>query len=909
MPEYAPMEQDEGLNVHDVLDGTVPIDLSHAGGEFQQLLEEDLRPKTKKRMDTRTRHNRVLLRNQGFTSQLEGMVDAYLNWCEAIGVSGKGVAAPLPTESVVQGSYLVQVVDVYETYQASVPLLEGSQGIAASLIEQGLLPSAPYTPTVAFTTRAMELYRTSHLRCPHLAIQPFVKGLCDLHAVPFRPYLSRQFSIAYDLYLSIRGAVDARVQAALERDTPEWRLKHACPACTHKLHGEDQLIFDMLVTMDGNDSLKRILRRGPAEEDEDGELAPGVSRELRDDRQVGGDYYLSRERVDKWAKELLEEMLPAGKEADEGEELNPCADRWKNMVNELTARMWGIFDETGAFLALCRHGFVLVVADMVQSGELAKYPLSVVESLLDAFGARIGGGYDIGCKFGKTLDRSVLGPLARDLEYTALVGSFHGHAHNRLCQLSFLAKYVKGMGLEDLEGCERFFSKSNALAPSVRYASVFHRKQRIHEFIKHMDKMDTYQNLSEFLINNYKQAIDLINGQPALDKQMADQHVASVAIFEQWLAEEREYLQGLSKEPLQETLQMEYYQRLVNLDASQKTLDAALAVWFDIIPETHGGRDFTASKETQRRHALENHQKDTTIVQGLETKLGIVARWTPMSAEWGEAATMVTKRRYQRCLDTLEGLVVSRMFELTKMNMSQTGYKLRKHIGNALKARSQAVRTALEKYNAAAKALSPPRAELSWDMVVEYAFLADFDLLSDTREDVRERPWATPAARILMDQYFNIQRAHEEIKCLNIEIPRLVTYIRDEEAFLKDREDVIGATDSALAHQITMQRERLERFNALHMRRLRKLARLRGFTGSLVPGTSIESTPVAQDSLDVQMDGGENLAVDDGHGEVDAFDNGGGDGEDDDDDDGDGDNDDDMLAELAHAVLQIASDI
>lgn len=41
------------------------------------------------------------------------------------------------------------------------------------------------------------------------------------------------------------------------------------------------------------------------------------------------------------------------------------------MINELTARMWGIFDETGIFLALCRHGFVLVVADMVQSGELS----------------------------------------------------------------------------------------------------------------------------------------------------------------------------------------------------------------------------------------------------------------------------------------------------------------------------------------------------------------------------------------------------------------------------------------------------------------------------------------------------------------------------------------------------------
>jgi hypothetical protein len=123
----------------------------------------------------------------------------------------------------------------------------------------------------------------------------------------------------------------------------------------------------------------------------------------------------------------------------------------------------------------------------------------MVEVLLDALGDGLGIGYDIGCKFAGTVDRSSLGPLARQLKYKSLVGAFHGHAHNRLCQLDFLATYVKGLGLEDLEGCERFFGKSNALAPSLRYASVFHRQQRIVEFMRHMDTFDTYQNLSKFI--------------------------------------------------------------------------------------------------------------------------------------------------------------------------------------------------------------------------------------------------------------------------------------------------------------------------------------------------------------------------------------------------------------------------
>ena len=54
----------------------------------------------------------------------------------------------------------------------------------------------------------------------------------------------------------------------------------------------------------------------------------------------------------------------------EDADYNPCADRWKNMKDDITKRMWAIFDETGIFLALRRHGFSLVIADMVQSGEL-----------------------------------------------------------------------------------------------------------------------------------------------------------------------------------------------------------------------------------------------------------------------------------------------------------------------------------------------------------------------------------------------------------------------------------------------------------------------------------------------------------------------------------------------------------
>lgn len=50
---------------------------------------------------------------------------------------------------------------------------------------------------------------------------------------------------------------------------------------------------------------------------------------------------------------------------------------------------------------------------------------------------------------------------------------------------------------------------------------------------------------------------------------MHDQNIANVGVFDKWLAEERVYLLNLRREPLQETLVMEYWQKLVNLGASE----------------------------------------------------------------------------------------------------------------------------------------------------------------------------------------------------------------------------------------------------------------------------------------------------------------------------------------------------
>ncbi|KAJ7701088.1 hypothetical protein B0H17DRAFT_1157764 [Mycena rosella] len=581
-------------------------------------------------------------------------------------------------------------------------------------LDSGLIPCAPWKPALAIATRVLELYRVARLRCPNLSVQGWVKTLSDIQARAFKPYQVQQFTICFDLYLEILQNVDARVQKVLGRDAPDWRLKNCCPACTYKLDGEDKLIFEMLATCDGNDSLKRVLRK------------------------------------------------------EQG--------RWKNMSEEITARMWGIFDETGIFLSLCRHGFVLLIADMVKSGELAKYSLAISDALMDAFGEDTGLGYDIGCGFETTIKNSPLGPKAKRLNFRMLVGSFHGHAHNQMCQLRYLATYVLGLGIEDLEGCE----------------SVYHRKQAIATYAAHVDTFETYVNLSTFLVKNYEQSLAILETETSLQFAMAQAGISGKDEFVRQLEEERTYLQSLSKEPEAETQQMDYYQRLVNIEARKKKFD-----------EVFG--EGSKANGVAKRHARENYDKAHNAVQEMEEMLQIETRWTPGGEEWNAAVTLVVTRRYRLCVNKLEELVLKRLFELTKMNMSQTGYKLRKHIAKALQVRSKTIRAALARYN-------------------------------------------------LMDSFFRIERAKEKIPRLNIEIRRLITYIRDERIFLLAKEAEVMETDLHMAYFIRKYCNRRGRFDDNHMTRLRVMKKKLGsrFTGTLEPG--VRRTEAVELDVEDEMD-------------------------------------------------------
>ncbi|KAG1733292.1 hypothetical protein EDB19DRAFT_1831013 [Suillus lakei] len=365
--------------------------------------------------------------------------------------------------------------------------------------------------------------------------------------------------------------------------------------------------------------------------------------------------------------------------------------------------------------------------DMIQSRELAMYPLAVVARMLDVFGENLGGGYDIGCQFKTTLNNSSLGPLVHSLHHTCLVG----------------------LGIKDLETCERTFSKSNSLASALHYASIFHHQQAIDSYFDHDDDFEVYGNLSNFLHSNYQQALNiLVNGNAILLKVMQDLRVGDDSMFE--------------------------YGILVEDIASYYTQVRS-----------------TRKAESVRCHAVEDYERNLKLVQLLECKLEVTTRWVLEDVDWQNVGKLIVNRRYQRALDHLEGLVVACIFELMKMNRAGTGYKLWKYIAKALQTCSVAIRSALNSYNAIASATSTPRQTLQWEEVVNYTFLADFDLLRNACADVCE--------------------------------------------------DQLKFSSPALANQLAIHCNTRGWFNACHLKRLHNISMLPGFSGTLVPGLSMHT--------------------------------------------------------------------
>ncbi|KAF7297865.1 hypothetical protein HMN09_01007300 [Mycena chlorophos] len=335
-------------------------------------------------------------------------------------------------------------------------------------------------------------------------------------------------------------------------------------------------------------------------------------------------------------------------------------------------------------------------------------------------------------------------------------------------------------------------------------------------------------SVASLLVSKYKHALEVLDSREGLEKAMVELGVKERGEFEQWLAQEKEALKRLSKEPEEETLHMEYYQKLVNLRDAEATVAKIRTAAIVVFPSDDHPDFAQLAKDTRR--ALE-------VVHELELRLeiGVDQRWHPGTEQWDAAATLVSERRYRRALDALQA---GGDFPLAGTDEDQDGWDWPSETS------SPATTTA-------ARAMDPPRSTMTWDQVVNYAFIADFDLLRLGRNDIRDCAWTRAGAREAMDQHFRILRAEEERKRLDVEIRRLVTHMRDEDQFLLHHERRLEAAGMlARAYQVRKQRSLKSRFSAIHMNRLYKLSKLRGSQAAFFPGAGNQEPELEEDDTD-----------------------------------------------------------
>jgi len=95
----------------------------------------------------------------------------------------------------------------------------------------------------------------------------------------------------------------------------------------------------------------------------------------------------------------------------------------------------------------------------------------------------------------------------------------------------------------------------------------------------------------------------------------------------------------------------------------------------DTTPSTTYSTELSKTRrlESERRHARERQDQLLRQVLELEVQMGIAKRWTPDSPEYTEMARYIHERRYHQALNHLQRLVVQRLFELHRLNLSGIG--------------------------------------------------------------------------------------------------------------------------------------------------------------------------------------------------------------------------------------------
>ncbi|KAG2067454.1 hypothetical protein BDR04DRAFT_1129600 [Suillus decipiens] len=206
-----------------------------------------------------------------------------------------------------------------------------------------------------------------------------------------------------------------------------------------------------------------------------------------------------------------------------------------------------------------------------------------------------------------------------------------------------------------------------------------------------------------------------------------------------------------------------------------------------------------------------------------------------------QAVRYSQEHQFIHSVEELEGLVFQRLFELSKVNLAGTGYKMRK----------------------LAPSQNPPHPVLDYSKIVRYASLGEFSVLKYSCHNILTKPWTVSANHEMAAKYFKLVQSHEEIVQLNVKIKHLQSWVEHKDRTMLEAIDSLLADDpdSSLIAELKTLYAKRHRINNNHHKRLQQIYTLHRYTGEHLPTDHTVIAPNGDRDDEGSMNGAEDDAM------------------------------------------------
>ncbi|KAH9448587.1 hypothetical protein Pst134EA_027896 [Puccinia striiformis f. sp. tritici] len=385
----------------------------------------------------------------------------------------------------------VVLVDILTRTQDQVSFCE-CQPDQVRLIQMGYIGGTPKFPGTAFSIRLLRLHHFLWKRTA-VTMSPFSKSI-DEFLDACNPLI---------LVSNESGGSEPSYQ------TREWRrtMSSAVDAFREMLRRE-QLITELMMNMKPLDKLAAICPKcfgpyvgGKREDEAHHHVCMDANFQQRRHLKASVELplciktpslFVEPEEVSNMAQEMIGETQSGSDNnvADRCTQQHTAADDVRN------GKTWKACDETGLFGMACRHDQILQLINIVQSGEKAHFPMTMIKKLIEhtkegeGYNKKLAFLYDIGCNIEKGIIRRNQFPEHLESNLLSFGTSvFHAYVHQWSCQLRYNPRLNDGWGMSDGEGMERIWSFLSPLIRPLRYATKNHRLVALNIRSSHHNEM------------------------------------------------------------------------------------------------------------------------------------------------------------------------------------------------------------------------------------------------------------------------------------------------------------------------------------------------------------------------------------------------------------------------------------